>query len=189
MSSDVRSAGADLPGRSLFGSALATALLMLSACSAEPAPTANAQASTSAAPAIEVAPPPIAAPAPAVEVASADTAEPGKPPASAPQARDTDLVTARRCGWLHNPTPGNWWLFDGHGEWILATQGGEQARGMDDIPEISADQWTETNRHYGYGCACMKVTARPGVLQVVEISSISIKPLKQCRTDPALPRP
>ena len=97
--------------------------------------------------------------------------------------------TARRCGWLHNPTPGNWWLFDGHGEWILASQGGEQALGMDDMPDLSAGEWAETNGHYGYACACMKVTAIPGQLQVFSIASVAQKPLDQCRGDKALPRP
>ena len=30
----------------------------------------------------------------------------------------------RRCGWLQNPTPSNWWLEDKDGVWVLATQGG-----------------------------------------------------------------
>ena len=37
----------------------------------------------------------------------------------------------RRCGWLQNPTPANWWLVDRDGEWILGVQGGYQAPGMD----------------------------------------------------------
>src|SRR4051794_7098625 len=40
-----------------------------------------------------------------------------------PRSSSAASITDRRCGWLSNPTPGNWWLFDGHGEWILATQG------------------------------------------------------------------
>ena len=24
-----------------------------------------------------------------------------------------------RCGWIDNPTPANWWLTDGYGEWII----------------------------------------------------------------------
>ena len=186
---------ADPPIRTLFSSALAASLLILAACSTEPA-TVNAQSGPSALPAIEAASPPIVAqapePAPAppvAPVAEAESPPPPRPSASDRPAPDSGLSTARRCGWLHNPTPGNWWLFDGHGEWILASQGGDQARGMDDMPDVSAGEWTRTNGYYGYGCACMMVTARPGVLQVVAISSIVPKPLRQCRRDPALPRP
>src|SRR5687768_1799225 len=64
----------------------------------------------------------------------------------------------RRCGWLQNPTPANWWLVDRDGEWILGVQGGYQAPGMDGMPDMSARGWVETNGHYGYGCACMSVT-------------------------------
>jgi hypothetical protein len=99
------------------------------------------------------------------------------------------LVSARRCGWLSNPTPGNWWLFDGHGEWILATQGGPHARGFDDMPDMSRAGWVETNGHYGYGCACITMTYHPGRLQVARIAAVRPRPLKQCRADRGLPRP
>jgi hypothetical protein len=107
-------------------------------------------------------------------------------PAAAPVA--ASAVTARRCGWLHNPTPGNWWLVDGQGEWVLAEQGGHQAEGMDDVPDMEAYGWQETNGHYGYGCACIDVTAGPGGT-VTRIARVQPKPLKQCRADKALPRP
>jgi hypothetical protein len=29
-----------------------------------------------------------------------------------------------RCGWLENPTPGNFWLKDPHGLWTISAQGG-----------------------------------------------------------------
>lgn len=97
-------------------------------------------------------------------------------------------ITDRRCGWLSNPTPGNWWLFDGHGEWILATQGGDRAAGFDDMPDMSTAGWVETNGHYGYGCACMTLTHHPNTLQVARIAAVRPKPLKQCRADRKLPR-
>ena len=34
------------------------------------------------------------------------------------------VLAEERCGWLENPTPGNWWLKDAHAFWIIATQGG-----------------------------------------------------------------
>jgi hypothetical protein len=32
----------------------------------------------------------------------------------------------RRCGWLDNPSPANWWLVDKDGTWILMEQGGDR---------------------------------------------------------------
>jgi hypothetical protein len=95
----------------------------------------------------------------------------------------------RRCGWLHNPTPGNWWLVDGQGEHIIGTQGGDQAPGMDEMPDMSTRGWVEVNGSYGYGCACMTVTLDPDTLRVTQISDAAPQPLKQCRDDPRLPRP
>ncbi len=36
-----------------------------------------------------------------------------------------------RCGWVENPTPGNWSLMDHDGEWEIGIQGGRQAEGPD----------------------------------------------------------
>jgi hypothetical protein len=115
------------------------------------------------------------------DIAVAETARASTPAAAS--------ITARRCGWLSNPTPGNWWLFDGHGEWILATQGGEQAPGFDDMPDMSIAGWVETNGHYGYGCACMTISHDPATRRVIGIAGAKPKPLKQCRADRGLPRP
>src|SRR4051795_6416 len=60
-----------------------------------------------------------------------------------------------RCGWVSNPTPSKASLHDSDAEWIIGVQGGYQAEG--DWPEFGPKQWIETNVHYGYGCACMKV--------------------------------
>lgn len=94
----------------------------------------------------------------------------------------------RRCGWLYNVTPGNWWLFDGHGEWILATQGGFQAPGLEEMPDMTTRGWIELNGHYGYGCACMTLTVDPASLFVQKVALASPQPLKQCHDDPGLPR-
>src|SRR5918999_3279183 len=67
----------------------------------------------------------------------------------------------RRCGWLQNPTPANWWLIDRDGEWLIGVQGGYQAPGMDEMPDMSTAGWVEVNGHYGYGGACMGVAAAP----------------------------
>lgn len=96
--------------------------------------------------------------------------------------------TERRCGWLHNPTPANWWLVDRDGEWLIGAQGGYQARGMDEMPDMTTAGWVETNGHYGYGCACMDVTTDARSRRVTRIASAQPLPLRQCRQDPALPR-
>ena len=94
----------------------------------------------------------------------------------------------RRCGWLVNPTPANWWLTDRHGQWILGTQGADQAPGMDEMPDMSTAGWVETNGHYGYGCACMTITA-DGEGRVTRIADAQPRPLKQCQADRKLPKP
>lgn len=119
---------------------------------------------------------------PEANIAVENAASPAK--AEAPTAE-----TARRCGWLHNPTPGNWWLVDRDGEWILASQGGYQAPGMEEMPDMSTAGWQETNGHYGHGCACMNVTVDPASRRVTRIADALPRPLDQCRADRALPRP
>jgi hypothetical protein len=92
-----------------------------------------------------------------------------------------------RCGWFENPTPGNAWLVDKDGEWLIGTQGGYQAEG--DWADFSDDQWVKTNINYGYGCACMKVTVDSKNRRILKISSATAKPLSACRNDPALKEP
>jgi Protein of unknown function (DUF4087) len=151
---------------------LAAALIAASACSSggSPAPQANGQDARTAAAAKTVA---VAAPAKVMPAASA--------PRPAPKGE-------RRCGWLVNPTPANWWLTDRDGQWILGTQGADQAPGMDEMPDMSTAGWVETNGHYGYGCACMTITADPDG-RVTRIADAMPKPLKQCQADRKLPEP
>lgn len=95
-----------------------------------------------------------------------------------------------RCGWIANPTPGNWWLTDRAGEWGIGLQGGYQAEGMDEIPDLSAADWVVTNgSSYGYGCACLRVTTDAKTRQITRIHSVRQQPLKVCRADRKLPRP
>jgi hypothetical protein len=159
-----------------FAGALAT---LLAGCSPEAAPSDrdNAKDALTARPSDVEAAPPAAARAPA-EVAAA-----GPTVASAPRAGE------RRCGWLSNPTPGNWWLDDRDGQWILATQGAEAAPGMDDMPDMSTAGWVETNGHYGYGCACMTIAFDAATKRVTRVADATPRPLKQCRADRALKRP
>ena len=97
-------------------------------------------------------------------------------------------ATERRCGWLVNPTPGNFWLNDRHGEWTIGAQGGYQAPGMDNMPDMSTRGWVRTNGSYGYGCACMTVTTDARTRRITRIRSATPVPLRQCQADRRLPR-
>ena len=89
-----------------------------------------------------------------------------------------------RCGWFSNPTPGNAWLYDRDGEWTIGVQMGYQAEG--DWPDFSPKQWVETNVHYGYGCACLRVRVDRPTRRVIKIESARARPLSVCRRDKAL---
>jgi len=167
-------------GRSL----LAAASLAAAACS--PGDSSSSQANQQE---------PAAKTAEAAEVAAAPVRPPAtgtaSPPESAPAAGTAADAEqgARRCGWLSNPTPGNWWLADRDGQWILGSQGGEQVPGMDEMPDMSTAGWVETNGHYGYGCACMTIAHDPATRRVTRIANAEPKPLSQCQRDRSLPRP
>jgi hypothetical protein len=99
----------------------------------------------------------------------------------------------RRCGWIANPTPGNWFLLDSAGSWMMSAQGGRQARGFDTIPDLSQrdylPSWVSPNR--GYACACMDVTTNrnPRDKWILSLRNFKQLPINQCRRDRALPRP
>ena len=99
---------------------------------------------------------------------------------------DVSAEAETRCGWFSNPTPANAWLHDREGEWVIGVQGGHQAEG--DWPEFGPKQWVETNGHYGYGCACMKVEVDRETHHVLKIESARARPLSACRRDRALKR-
>jgi hypothetical protein len=126
------------------------------------------------------------APPPSQEIAANDSGESIASNAAAPKQAS---ASERRCGWLQNPTPGNWWLVDRDGEWLLGAQGGYQAPGMDDMPDMSAVDWAAVNGNYGYGCACLDVVVDPASHKVVKLVSATPKPLAICRADRKLPKP
>jgi len=104
----------------------------------------------------------------------------------------TPAAPAKRvmlCGWMQNPTPGNWWIVDSKGEWTIGMQGGAQAKGMELIPDLSEKQWVKTNGYYGYGCGCMSATLDQKTKSVTRIYSFKQKPLATCRADKKLPKP
>jgi hypothetical protein len=98
-------------------------------------------------------------------------------------------ATEKRCGWLHNPTPANWWLEDRDGQWILGSQGGDQVPGMEEMPAMSTRGWVRTNGYYGYGCACLTVETDRRNKRIERLVSATPLPLRQCRADRRLPRP
>ncbi|CAH0311464.1 DUF4087 domain-containing protein [Roseomonas sp. CECT 9278] len=106
----------------------------------------------------------------------------GGPLASPAEASD------RRCGWLHNPSPGNYWLTDRDGDWIMASQGAPQTPGMNRVPDMTVRQWVRTNGYYGYGCACvvMDADARRTVRRIHAVEQL---PLARCQNDRTLPPP
>jgi hypothetical protein len=99
----------------------------------------------------------------------------------------------KRCGWIVNPTPANYWLVDRdtrwNNGWLISAQGGYQARGMDNMPDMTTRGWVRTNGNYGYGCGCMQVRLDRRNRQITRIYSAAPAPLAQCRGDRALPRP
>lgn len=104
-----------------------------------------------------------------------------EPPAAKPE---------KRCGWIENPSPANWWLLDRDGQWIIGSQGGYQAPGMDRIPDLSTRDWIVTNgTSYGRGCACMTVDVNRRANRIARIHSVKQLPLATCRADGKLPKP
>lgn len=107
------------------------------------------------------------------------------------------LASENRCGWIQNPTPGNYWLDDGEGSWMMMAQGSDQEPvGMENMPDFSAGDFVKTNGYYGYACTCMKVeTERSGdfgesfVGRITAIYSVKQLPISKCRADKALARP
>jgi hypothetical protein len=91
-----------------------------------------------------------------------------------------------RCGWFVNPTPANIWFYDREAEWTIGVQGGYQVEGDWDWPPFKDGQWVETNGHYGYGCACMRLRVNSRTKKVLEIKSSRSRPLAACRRDPSL---
>jgi hypothetical protein len=96
-------------------------------------------------------------------------------------------ATETRCGWLQNPTPGNWYLRDTNGTWVISRQGGYQAKGMDNIPS-DEKEYVRTNGYYGYGCACLDVATDTNRMRIITIQGGEALPLSTCREDPNLPK-
>jgi hypothetical protein len=109
----------------------------------------------------------------------------GASPAAAPQGN----AAQNRCGWLVNPTPANFELVDRDGRWLLSSQGGYQASGIDDMPDMSVAGWVQDNGSYGHGCACLKVTTNKRSMKITRLITSKPLPLARCTSDRTLPRP
>lgn len=92
-----------------------------------------------------------------------------------------------RCGWLANPTPANWYLKDTDGTWTLSVQGGYQASGMENIPDLDGPEYVKTNGNYGYTCACLEVNTDSSQMKVTRIQRVEPLPLSTCQQDANLP--
>lgn len=105
------------------------------------------------------------------------------------RCQDRTSVLERRCGWLANLTPGDWWLIDADRTWTLSEQGkyGETIAVMDMVPSFDTAEFVSTGTDYGYGCACMTVTTDSAQGRVLGIASSKRLPLTTCQVDTTLP--
>lgn len=98
------------------------------------------------------------------------------------QALEAGLEMSTRCGWFDNPSPQNVWFHDRDGEWAVGIQGGHQAKG--DWPRFGAKNGVHDGPgSYGYGCACLRVSARAESMTIEEIHHAKPLPLARCRKD------
>lgn len=90
-----------------------------------------------------------------------------------------------RCGWLSNPTPSNYSLYDKDREWIISIQSGYYVENFAALD--FGKQWIDNVAgSYGYGCACFQMTADKETSRALEIRKSYVKPLSVCRKDKAL---
>lgn len=97
-------------------------------------------------------------------------------------------ATETRCGWLQVPTPANWYLKDRDGTWLISSQGGYRAEGMETIPVSDGKEVVRTNGNYGYNCACLNVSTDSNRMRIIRIQGGEALPLSTCREDPNLPK-
>jgi len=91
-------------------------------------------------------------------------------------------VTERRCGWLENPTPANYSLADNDGNWRIAIQGGYQAEGFENLPDVNPSEIERTNGNYGRSCACLDVEVDYAPRIINYIAGGESLPLAACQT-------
>jgi Protein of unknown function (DUF4087) len=97
-----------------------------------------------------------------------------------------------RCGWYHNPTPGNVFLEDADGQWWISTQGNAPAPGFEDAytpafdDRLRIDYAGEITQRYGFSCACADGKFKNG--EALLIARLTEIPLARCEADPKLPK-
>ena len=94
------------------------------------------------------------------------------------------------CGWIENPTPGNWTLTDAKELWTIGVQGGHQATG--DLPDFQKGPkyWVKTQPNgYGYGCGCIDAVVDASKKEISKITKAKVQKLAVCRKDKALHEP
>jgi Protein of unknown function (DUF4087) len=100
------------------------------------------------------------------------------------------FAAENRCGWVENPTPGNYWLTDRDGSFTILTQGSDlEPAGVDLMPDFSAGEFMKTNGNYGNACACMSVDVDKAEMRVTQIHSVRQLALAKCQNDKKLPKP
>lgn len=98
----------------------------------------------------------------------------------------TGEAAETRCGWVINPTPGNWSLIDADQEWILASRGGIDTPGMDNMVDFTEGDGVVTDgASYGNGCACLRVEVSDGT--ITKIMSVRQLRRRNCKDDQKLP--
>ncbi len=95
-----------------------------------------------------------------------------------------------RCGWLQNPTPGNWYLTDADATWTLSTQSDEPNASLE-IPSLNEKKgwFVNTGGASGYACVCLNVTVDKQNQRILTASKGKQLPLKKCTSDRSLPKP
>jgi hypothetical protein len=110
--------------------------------------------------------------------------------AAVPAAAET------RCGWYHNPGPGNVILEDAHGQWWISRQGSAPAPGFEDAytpafdNRLRLDYAGQVTQRYGSSCVCAEGqfdAARGRYDNVLRITTLREIPLARCEGDPNLP--
>lgn len=165
----------------MFNAIRSTPMILLCAallgCHSRPAPPVRTEAPAPAPNPSGSPPEPSTAPPAVVE--TAPDAVPPEIESGPPSAK-----LERRCGWVDNPTPSNWWLTDRDGEWEIGIQGGYQAAG--EMPDFRSS-WVETSGHYGYGCACMNARVDHAQKRILEYRQVQVLPISRCKKDAKLP--
>jgi len=92
-----------------------------------------------------------------------------------------------RCGWVDNPTPGNWWITDRDDTWFISKMGDFQIdqKSMQYL-KPSQKEYVKTNGNYGYFCACLTVDVDKKNKRIVKIYKSEQLPIDRCANDAAL---